>query len=290
MAIHRICSIGGCRKAVVARGLCSAHYNKARNSGQLEKLKKYKTCTVEGCDKPHDARGFCSFHYKTLYIPTLGPCSVDGCSLPIACKGLCGEHYREKRDSGLPTCVIDGCGRKQSVLSLGLCSMHARRHYKYGDPLEIKRTPNGDPVRFLLETVENPPRECVFWPFGSTNGYACVHYKGKNWRAHRLALILTTGQNPPPEVDCRHLCGNGNLGCINPRCLEWGTRKDNMADAIGHGRTGRGEASTQSILTLEDVLAIRSSSETEDQLAARYGISPTHAGNIRRGVRWAWLK
>jgi hypothetical protein len=34
-----------------------------------------------------------------------------------------------------------------------------------------------------------------------TNGYYCIGYKGKTWRAHRLAWLLMTGDFPLKEID-----------------------------------------------------------------------------------------
>jgi len=50
---------------------------------------------------------------------------------------------------------------------------------------------------------------------------------------HRLVLLAFTGPEPFPQADGRHKDGDA-MNCSADN-LEWGTRKDNIADAIRHG-------------------------------------------------------
>lgn len=60
-------------------------------------------------------------------------CSAEGCVRAARRRGLCFGHlkgtYREYSDG---ICKIDGC--EKPVNDLGMCSMHALRFRKYGDP------------------------------------------------------------------------------------------------------------------------------------------------------------
>jgi hypothetical protein len=57
-----------CDKPVLARHLCSAHYNRLWRRGELDTpyptLKRVRICDIDGCGKKHMARGWCSAHYE----------------------------------------------------------------------------------------------------------------------------------------------------------------------------------------------------------------------------------
>lgn len=59
------------------------------------------------------------------------------------------------------------------------------------------------------------------------------------WKVHHLVLWAFVGP-APPKMECRHL--NGNPADNRPENLKWGTRRENVHDAIAHGtfyRSGR---------------------------------------------------
>lgn len=81
--------------------------------------------------------------------------------------------------------------------------------------------------------------ECILWSFGHTlNGYGNVKFQGRTRSAHRVALILTTGIDPP-DMDAAHGPCHAP-SCINPRHLSWKTSQENCHDKKRDGtvRTG----------------------------------------------------
>lgn len=58
-----MCDVDKCSKKVKSRGMCSAHYEKARREGEIPGLEDRK-CSVERCDGGLYAKGLCSMHYK----------------------------------------------------------------------------------------------------------------------------------------------------------------------------------------------------------------------------------
>ncbi|MGH3770200.1 MAG: hypothetical protein ACRDRW_02175 [Pseudonocardiaceae bacterium] len=66
----RSCTVDGCDRANYGRGLCRAHHQRWRRTGEpgpaeiLSPAPRDATCTVEGCDQPHEARGYCATHYS----------------------------------------------------------------------------------------------------------------------------------------------------------------------------------------------------------------------------------
>jgi DNA-binding transcriptional regulator YiaG len=77
---------------------------------------------------------------------------------------------------------------------------------------------------------------------------------------------------------------------VNPAHLYEGTHRDNMRDMMASGRhfsgPPRGEESGQAILTDDAVRAIRSSNDTQRELARRFGVSPSTIRNIRHRRSW----
>lgn len=67
-----------------------------------------KVCTIEGCNKKAVARGLCSMHYTrelrerkknpNALDPITGvPCKVEGCPGKVIARGLCARHYYQER-------------------------------------------------------------------------------------------------------------------------------------------------------------------------------------------------
>lgn len=79
---------------------------------------------------------------------------------------------------------------------------------------------------------------CIFVPGAQDGVPARVEYLGKSLTAARYMLLLTQGTPKNDCLECRHLCGNGHLSCINPTHLAWGTRGDNVSDQQHHRKVG----------------------------------------------------
>lgn len=229
-------------------------------------------------------------------------CSVEGCEGIAHAKGLCGMHYqRLKRLGSLDVqrvsfkgavCSVDGCG--QDVLAKGLCSTHYERVRRRGT-LELTNAQKGEPLAWLREFVRGPlPETCVKWPFSTiTSGYGCVWVGNVHYRAHRYIYEVYYGESIGDKLVVRHTCGNGHLGCVNPKHLALGTQKDNAADAMAHGTIPLGENRHNAKLTRDSVLEIRGragNGETDVTLAAEFGVRRESIRDIRLRKRWKWLE
>lgn len=132
---------------------------------------------------------------------------------------------------------------------------------------------------------------CVIWPFGRNDrGYAT--WGRKDGRTGMLARRVCEDRHGPPPSDghqSAHSCGNGNLGCINPRHLSWKTPTENGADREAHGTKLVGEAIPVAVLTERDVLAIRRAAADrvgQRQIAAQFGITQTNVSLIVNHKTW----
>lgn len=190
----------------------------------------------------------------------------------------------------MPTCSIEGCDKPTKAR--GWCNAHWKRWIRHGDPL-AGAAANGEPMRFLLDTAMPFTGDgCLEWPFAKNQyGYGIVTYEGKASVVTRLICALTNG-NAESNLDAAHSCGNGHLGCCNPRHISWKTRAANKADTVLHGTHDRGSRNGNSKLTEEDVAAIRKlrgDGLTQSAIGAMYGVSRAAIYKIESGKGWRWL-
>lgn len=228
-------------------------------------------------------------------------CVVDGCDKPVRDKAneLCNGHSHRLVRYGSPTgkpeskpkqsCTVDGCQRK--FYGKGFCVKHYKRWRKYGDPLG-GGIDYGDAQTFMISLAGITCDECVAWPFGKTkDGYGRIRWKGVSLGAHVVAATLSHGEKPTPKHEACHTCGNGHLGCVNPRHLYWGTRADNVADAMAHGTAfalnrSTGEYSPNakfSDAVIADARARMAAGETAQSVARDLGIGRNYIYLVRDG-------
>lgn len=228
-------------------------------------------CVVISCDLPGQTRGYCSGHYHRLirygdatYAPPPRPktqCNVDGCT-----------------------------GVKKGA---GYCSKHYRRFLRHGDPLG-GGIAYGEANRFIESVQHAETDDCIAWPYCKTkDGYGRLSWKGQPSSAHVVAATLAHGPRPSDKHEVCHSCGNGSKGCVNPRHLYWGTRKDNVADAIRHGTAfpvktmvRSGEASHSAKYTdvqIADMLRRVDAGETQAAVARDTGISAVYLNQLTLG-------
>ena len=138
---------------------------------------------------------------------------------------------------------------------------------------------------FWERVVKGPG--CWDWSglFGA-DGYPLLSWNAKNWRANRLSIQFSGRQLKDGELAC-HTCDNPR--CVNPDHLFVGTPMDNMTDARRKGRMPVGEKTGAAKLRDADALAIKTSRENKDILAARYGITRASVQNIISGRTWRHL-
>ena len=154
--------------------------------------------------------------------------------------------------------------------------------------LEIKRkTEFGEPYRFLESIKDTDRQDCIEWPYATLiSGYGKLRHNKKEWRAHRLSLILSKGEPPTKKHAACHapiICHNRK--CVNPNHLRWATIRDNNADIKKDG-SARGRNSK---LTKDDVIAIRNDSRSARLIAADFGVAKSTIYGVKSRRKFAWV-
>ena len=109
-------------------------------------------------------------------------------------------------------------------------------------------------------------------------------------KVHRAVCSAFHGA-PPPKSDARHL--NGDRSDNRAENLAWGSRRENMADMIAHGRTTRGERNARAILDetmVRAMRAMRAQGVLYRDIASEFGVSLKCAHGAVRGERWAHVQ
>jgi hypothetical protein len=149
---------------------------------------------------------------------------------------------------------------------------------------------------FWSHVDKKKPNECWVWTGCLTEkGYGHVRFLGKDWKASRLAWMLTK-EDPGAFYVCHHC---DNPACCNPEHLFLGTAKDNIQDMVKKGRhprnkTGylpsgnnhhsrlhpevmaRGEQNGAAVLTeakVLEILRLRSEGMSLQCMARRFNVS-----------------
>ena len=187
------------------------------------------------------------------------------------------------------TCAVAGCLRLSRVRRM--CDRHYRRWKSNGDPLVIRKTPNGAPIEWLAEQVADRDRsDCWEWLFATDGkGYGVVHVRGRQTRACRFARELD-GQPIAAGMLARHTCDNRI--CVNPDHILDGTYLDNSRDAVERGRVARGSRQHKARLSEADVPVIVERLKCGDLhrvIAEDYGVSESAIASLSRGRTWSWL-
>lgn len=191
-----------------------------------------------------------------------------------------------------PKCSVADC--EFFSYRRGFCLAHYGRVKRLGHPDEASplRPSPGSRNEWLNSNSCHTGDECLNWPFGTlrTAGIG-VSIDGKRVGAQRAMCILAHGQPPSSDHEAAHSCGNGHLGCLNPKHLRWATPKENQQERILHGTDNRGAKAPMAKLNETQVLMIREQKgkESSRALASRFGVSRTAIKYIWSGRNWGWL-
>lgn len=129
--------------------------------------------------------------------------------------------------------------------------------------------------------------ECWDLPLPPGAKYPKISYRGRTTTASRLSLQLASGLDGY-GLDSRHTCDRPP--CIRPEHLLWGTRQQNMQDAVDRGRTAHNvnDANPRTKLSVDQVRWCRRQwrkGAQQKDIAATVGVHPATISRLVRGLR-----
>lgn len=226
-------------------------------------------------------------------------CSVDGCERKHEARGYCKNHYRSFRKYGDPfkgikiknICNVIDCNEYR--FSSGFCSKHYRRFRTYGNPIGGRNHFNGDSSKWILNNLSYADNDCLLWPYHDNgSGYGRVSIGGKQEYVHVVMCTIVNGQKPTPNHEVAHSCGQGHLGCVNPRHVRWATPSENQHDRLIHGTHTSGEKNWNTKLTENDIgkiLELLKTGYTHKWISDRYNVSRENITRIKNGKVWSHI-
>ena len=143
--------------------------------------------------------------------------------------------------------------------------------------------------RILSKIEMEPLSGCWLWSGGvGSDGYGKISVGTKTMQAHRLSYEVFKGNIGTMQV--LHRCDVPC--CVNPSHLFLGTNIDNVMDKIRKNRQSRkggpsyGSKNYFSKLNEQDVLEIRKSLLSIEELAKKYGVTKHTVFNIKNRFSW----
>lgn len=99
---------------------------------------------------------------------------------------------------------------------------------------------SGSGVNWLNLFRDYDGDECLLFPLRTASSpRGKVTYNFKCMEAHRAMCLMVHKLPPKDKPMALHRCGNGHLGCVNPKHLYWGDQSDNNRDAHRHAKEGK---------------------------------------------------
>lgn len=191
----------------------------------------------------------------------------------------------------MSTCSVSGCDTK--ARTNGLCNKHALRLRNTGttDPGPKAKAPISERIHAHYE--KRGPNDCWLW-LGDLNaqGYGRISIGAKKLGsalAHRVMWSVAKGRSIPRGKVVMHTCDTP--ACVNPKHLQLGTQAQNMRDMLAKQRGAPapwygGEGHHSARFSVDDVRAIRASTETTKVLAARYRVNQASINKVRSRKTW----
>jgi hypothetical protein len=139
-------------------------------------------------------------------------------------------------------------------------------------------------MRWIGEHLDYQGDDCLIWPFGRRpSGYGLMFLSGhKSIDVHRYICIQVHGEPPSPKHHASHSCGQGHLGCVNPKHVRWKTQSENLKETFAGNRPHRWKLVPSQVLEIRAAVGKENAAVT----AARFGVTEANIRQIQTGKNW----
>ncbi len=140
----------------------------------------------------------------------------------------------------------------------------------------------GKAYLWLKEHTSYEGNQCLRWPFSYDAGVGRgrLGWNGKNYWAHRLMCEIVHGPAPEGKPQVAHSCGNGHMGCVNPKHLSWSDQFENQRDRRKHGTAVTSKWGNLGKITRQQIDHLRAMKGKKTQMALAREVGISHA-NVR---------
>lgn len=236
------------------------------------------------------------------YTPDLHPSTQTGmisvmkkCSTCETFKPL-GDFYKDARTADGLYSNCKGCHRTAANKARTPTPYVPVVDDKRKGPQPQRRRPEhvtpADMRRLWSRVSIGDPADCWEWQGArDKSGHGRISIGKRKPGVHVLVLEEALGRPLSPGMEACHECDNPP--CCNPAHLTEGNRSYNMKGAFERGRLALPGKRTDGLkgqrLTEEDVRAIRTSTESDVELAGRYRVDRRTIYQARTGQTWGWV-
>jgi len=179
-------------------------------------------------------------------------------------------------------CIVKDCGRMRVHKESEMCNGHHRMLLNTGDVKAIQKVVRHTGTleeRFNQKYEIDSVLGCWIWKaHRQADGYGTIQNGRQSLLAHRVSYMLYRGSIPDGAL-ILHSCDNPP--CVNPLHLFVGTDQLNATDKMVKGRNLH--VGGKSKLTIEDVITIRQSTLSIQELAEQFGLRTISIKNIKIG-------
>lgn len=204
------CSVEGCSKPQIARGLCGDCYSRAHRSDEANHYSKHCSICGEKYSTPYRGSTTCS----SVCAATVAG-RANASKYAKSCN-LCGVTF-----TGAGDYCCDGCSQSASA---------ARWRGNWTPMRKAFEAQDGQAMIAAIEQyVDKTSEGCWQWTRRFNGGYPQQRIGKKSYLVHRLSLEAKMGA-PLGGQAAHHICANSK--CVNPDHLQPVTHRENIAEML----------------------------------------------------------
>lgn len=204
------CSVEGCSKPQIARGLCGVCYSREHRSDEANHYSKHCVICGEKYSTPYSGSTTCS---SVCAVTVAG--RANAAKYTKVCK-VCGGTF-----TGARLHCGEACAEVTST-NLGMSSWSPmRKAFEDQDGQAM--------IAAIEQYVDKTSEGCWQWTRRFNDGYPAQRIGKKSYLVHRLSLEAKMGA-PLGSQAAHHMCANSK--CVNPDHLQPVTHRENVAEML----------------------------------------------------------